>query len=66
MLSPVPFRRFYGKEVTLVLASTTITGILREVTPDLVVVETGFEGGSETQYVFLSQVLAIKVMNKED
>lgn len=61
MLTKSRFLEYTGKKVTLNLPAMSITGTLEEITPDYLVVKTGEGEEAETVFVFLSQVLAMKV-----
>jgi hypothetical protein len=66
MLAQIRFLPVIGKTVTLTLATISITGTLKEITPDFAVLETDGGDKVETVYVFMPQILAIRVPGTPD
>jgi len=61
MIAQVRLIQHMGKTVTLTLSTMSITGTLKEITQDLVILETVTEDKVETVYVLIPQILAIRV-----
>jgi len=66
MTDRVRLMQHIGKTVTLKLPDTSISGTLREVTQDFVVLETGADGDAEIVYVCFPSILAIIVRGKAE
>lgn len=64
MIDPVLFAQYLGKTVTLILPTLSITGNLKDITADFVVLENSSSDGVEIQYVLAGQILAIRVLTE--
>lgn len=61
MMAKSRFIQYIDKTVTLSLPTMSITGKLKEITPDFLVLETNVEKNAETVFIFIAQVLAMKI-----